>query len=224
MSRIKVLKPDVSSFSKISLVWCLKVLYYLEGTLKECSPQHAVVEVMGLGFYILIPASFYFKMPVPGSTIKIYTCLKLKDEEPVLYGFPGKEERDFFNLLTSVSGIGPKVALSLMGHLPLSQLSRAILLEDLDTLTCIPGIGSKTAKRLVYELKEKIAQKQGETGFNDFEEKSAGGYWDDVQQALQALGYAPSEIKTVRKVIDKEEHLTLEELFKKALVFLAEKD
>jgi len=205
------------------LVWCLRLLYYLEGTLKECSPQHAIIEVMGLGFYILIPASFYFILPSPGNRVKIYTCLKFKDEEPILYGFPGKEEREFFNLLTTVSGIGPKAALSLLGHLSPAQLSRAILLEESDVLTCVPGIGIKTARRLIYELKEKITQRQGETGLNELEEKGGVGRWEDVRQALLALGYAPGEISAARKIVDKGEPLTLEELFKKALLFLAEK-
>ncbi len=197
------------------------VLCYLQGTLKECSPQHAVVEAMGLGFYVFIPASFYFQMPVPGSTVKIYTCLQIKDEEPVLYGFPGNKERDFFKILIGVSGIGPKAALSLLGHLSLSQLSRAILQEDLYALTCIPGIGNKTARRLVYELKDKIDKRQAETTPPSSKEETYADYWDDVQHALQALGYSPQEITRAKKGIGGEEHSNVEELFKKALAFLA---
>jgi Holliday junction DNA helicase RuvA len=203
-----------------------KMLYYLQGTLVECSPQHAVVEAMGLGFYIFVPASFYFQMPNPGSTIKIYTSLQIKDDEPVLYGFPGKKERDFFKMLTGVSGIGPKAALSLLGHLSLAQLSRAILLEDFAALTCIPGIGSKTAKRLVYELKDKVSRSQAqaaEPASPAAGEERSENYWDDVQQALLSLGYSHREIAAAQKSIDNEKYSNLEELFKQVLAFLAKK-
>lgn len=183
--------------------------------------QHAVVEAMGLGFHVFIPASFYFQLPVPGSTVKIYTCLQIKDEEPVLYGFPGHNERDFFKMLLGVSGIGPKAALALLGHLSLSQLSGAILQEDLYTLTCIPGIGSKTAKRLVYELKDKINKRQAETTAPASGEESHTQYWDDVQQALLALGYSIQEVTRAKKALNGKEHLNMEELFKKTLAFLA---
>ncbi len=199
------------------------MLYCLQGTLKECSPQHAVIEAMGLGFYVFIPASFYFQMPVPGSRVTIYTYLRLKDDEPVLYGFPGKKERDFFKVLIGVSGIGPKTALSLLGHLPLSQLFRAIVQEDLDALTRTPGIGNKTAMRLVYELKDKVDKEQLDAGYPDPREKMCEEHWEDVQQALQALGYSPKEINRAQKGIHEEEHSNLEELFKKALSFLGKK-
>ena len=196
----------------------------LQGTLKECSPQHAVIEAMGLGFHVFIPASFYFQMPAAGSKITIYTYLQIKDDEPVLYGFPGKKERDFFKVLIRVSGIGPKTALSLLGHLSLSQLFRAILQEDLDALIRTPGIGKKTANRLVYELKDKVDKEQLETESADSRGKLCGGHWDDLQEALQALGYSPKEINRVQKGIrEEEEYSNLEELFKRALVLLAKK-
>lgn len=193
----------------------------LQGTLKECSPQHAVVEIMGLGYYVSIPASFYFQLPAAGNKVTMYTCLQIKDDEPVLYGFPEKKERDFFKQLIRVSGIGPKTALALLGHLTLAQLFRAILQEDLEALIRTPGIGNKTARRLVYELKDKVDKMDLEIPV--YPEGPGEGHWDDVQQALLALGYSTKEITRAQEGVLGEEHANLEEMFKKALVFLAEK-
>lgn len=200
------------------------MLYYLRGTLQESSPQHALIEVMGLGFYVSIPASFYFQLPAAGSAIELYTYLRIRDEEPILYGFPGKKERDFFTTLISVSGIGPKTALSLLGNLSFSQLIRAILLEDLDSLLTVPGIGKKTARRLIYELKDKIDKEQSEMALpSDGEAGIFKEHWDDVHQALQSLGYSAQEIARAKKGVGEEEHSSMEELFKKALAFLGKK-
>lgn len=199
------------------------MLSFLQGTLKECYPEYVVVEIMGIGFQILIPASFYFQLPLPGNTVTIYTYLYVRDDGLYLYGFRSNEERDFFKLLLGVTGIGPRVALAALGHLSPNQISAAIAEEDLSTLTGVPGIGNKTAKRLVYELKEKIntwVKKDGVLpgveGINPVE-------WNDVQQALVALGYTTGEVEKVKKALAAEEAEGVEVLFKKALALLAQR-
>jgi Holliday junction DNA helicase RuvA len=195
------------------------VLNYLQGTLRECSPQHLIVEVGGLGFYLHIPASFYFELPPPGSPVKIHTFLQLRDDQAALYGFRSSDERKFFKMLLGVSGIGPRIALAVLGHLSLAEAAAAIAQADKPTLTTIPGIGPKIARRLVYELKEKIAGWQSESGAG-----AAGmtaDQWPDVQQALLALGYSLPEINRAKKNMQIEEPLNVDQLFKKVLLFLA---
>ena len=195
------------------------MLSFLQGTIQECSPQHVIVEAMGLGFYVHIPASFYFQMPLPGNTVTIHTFLQIRDDQLILYGFRSNDERNFFKMLLSVSGIGPKIALALLGHLSLTEIARAIMQEDMHALMSIPGIGQKTARRLIYELKDKLKGWQLESV------AGAGGvifdHWQDVQQALAALGYSSQEINRAKKELGTEEHLNIGELFKKALLFLA---
>lgn len=195
------------------------MLSFLQGILQECSPQHMIIEALGLGFYIHIPASFYFQLPPPGNTVKVYTYLQIRDDRLVLYGFCSNEEKDFFKVLLGVSGIGPKIALALLGHLSLTEIAGAVVQENKQTLTSIPGIGQKTARRLIYELKDKFkGWHLDETGGA---ERIAVDHWQDVQQALTTLGYSSKEINRAQKELSAEEDLNMEELFKKALLFLA---
>ena len=198
------------------------MLSYLQGTLKESHPQYVIVDAMGLGFHILIPASFYFQMPDPGHNVTVYTYLQIKDDGMTLYGFRSNKERDFFKMLLGVSGIGPKVALSLLGHLSMAQISDAIMQEDFIILTSIPGIGSKTAKRVVYELKDKVSVQNDNAADSITQEQwGSNNYWQDVQQALIALGYSPQETNKARKFLSRDGDLSIEDLFKQALDFLA---
>ncbi|MEW5921961.1 MAG: Holliday junction branch migration protein RuvA [Bacillota bacterium] len=194
------------------------MLSFLQGQLVEACPQHIIVQVGGLGIKVNIPPSFYFDLPGPGAEITVHTVLQLKDDEALLYGFHDSVERDFFKILTGVTGIGPKVALALLGHLTLPRLVRALETEDLQALSAVPGIGPKTARRLIYELKEKIATlKMEETGPLPTREVDS---WLTVEEALLGLGYAPREIARARNLLGKENG-SVEEIFKKALSILA---
>ncbi len=197
------------------------MISYLQGKLLESHPQYIVVDVMGLGIQVLIPPSFYFELPVQGEDIVLNTYLQLKDEEPVLYGFRTLEERELFLMLISVSGVGPKVGLALLGHLSCSQLIRAIVEEDVNALICVPGIGGKTAKRLVYELNEKMeghAEKMH--GFISAPEIDVDS-WTDVQQALLGLGYSSQDVARVKNSLGEKKNMGVEALFREALNFLA---
>lgn len=198
------------------------MLSYLQGTLKECFPEYIIVETMGFGFHILIPASFYFQIPPPGNTVIIYTYLQVRDDGLLLYGFRSDEERNFFKMLLGVTGIGPKAALSILGHLSPQQFSAAISAEDMLTLTSVPGIGNKTAKRLVYELKEKL-DSYGKADAVSVGEGINPNVWRDVQQALITLGYSPGEVERAKKALIAEEAAGVEALFKKALAYLAQR-
>ena len=183
----------------------------------ESHPRYLVLEWMGLGLQVLIPASLYFKTPATGETMTVFTYLQVKDDGFNLYGFLSRQERDFFKTLLRVSGIGPKVALSLMGHLNLSELYKAIYREEADVLTNVPGIGKKTAARLIYELKGILDfSKEEALSLNNEESK----VWNDVEQALLSLGYSPGEITKVKNQLEGKDELQIEELFKKALALL----
>ncbi len=197
------------------------MLSFLRGTLKECYPEYVVVEAMGIGFHILTPASLYFQMPPPGDAVTIYTHLHVRENGFFLYGFRSHEERDFFKTLLGVTGIGPKVALAALGHLSPNQISAAIMEENLSALTGVPGIGGKTAKRLVYELKEKISAQVGKDDSLPGGEGVSPTAWRDVQQALAALGYSAAEVERAKKALAAEEVEGVEMLFKKALAILA---
>jgi Holliday junction DNA helicase RuvA len=191
------------------------VLSFLQGKLKEKHPQHIIVQAGGLGFKIFIPTSFYFSLPGPEADVMVYTVLLLKDDGPLLYGFPGSTERDFFKTLLSVSGVGPKVALALLGHLTIQKFLNALHAEDAGAITAVPGIGIKTARRLIYELKEKLPvletnEHAGAIGTNN---------WLLVEEALLGLGYSSREVAHARDLLGAGDG-SVEELFKKTLALL----
>lgn len=192
------------------------MLDFMRGILQESHPQYLILEWMGLGIQVHIPASLYFKVPEIGETMTLFTYLQVKEDAVNVYGFLNREERNFFKTLLGVRGIGPKVALSLMGHLSLAQLYSSISREEIQVLTNVPGIGQKTAKRLVYELKEKVNFPEKEASLNQNELK----VWNDVEQALLSLDYTIAEIAKVKSKLEDNLGLEMEELFKKALALL----
>ncbi len=199
------------------------MLSYINATLKEAHPGHVIMDAMGFGFQVHIPASLYFELPPAGEVFTLYTHLQPRDDGFVLYGFRSSQERDFFHLLLGVAGIGPRAALSLLGHLSLSQVWKAITEEEISLLTGIPGIGNKSARRIVYELKEKLdAAETAPLAAAAGQAEAGGDSWKDVQEALLALGYSAKEVARARKALvsaGKGER-GVEELFKKALDFL----
>ena len=199
------------------------MLTYIHAKLIEAQPQHVVVQVMGLGIQVLIPASLYFELPSEGEEIVLYTTLQVKEDGPTLYGFRTAAERDFFEILRRVSGIGPKAALSVLGHLSLNELYKALKNEDYQSLTSIPGIGVKTARRIVYELREKVEEQKIDI---DALEPAVGAgenidNWSDVQEALLTLGYTSQEVNRAKKNLSHKLDSSVDLLFKEALNFLS---
>jgi holliday junction DNA helicase RuvA len=126
----------------------------IQGTLASASPLHAVIELNGLGYEVNIPVTTAEKLPAPGATVRLHTHVVYREDAQTLYGFASAAERDFFRLMIErVTGVGPKVALTIMSKLSLPLLESAIRLGDVGTLAKCPGIGKKTAERLVVELK-----------------------------------------------------------------------
>jgi Holliday junction DNA helicase RuvA len=197
------------------------MITYLEGRLVEEEPTHIVVENGGVGYYIQIPVSSYKKFPGTSRGVKVFTHLHVREDDLQLYGFASREERHLFRLLISVSGVGPRLAQSVLSGISVEQFRTCMARGDLVPLTAIPGVGKKTAQRLLVDLREKVGVEATETGI----EGQLGGEIEsdlerDAVKALISLGCRPREAqRLVRAVHTKEtaEELTLEELILKAL-------
>lgn len=129
---------------------------HFRGELISLSPSQVVIEIGGIGYQIFIPANAFPKLPQTGSTLLIYTSFIVRESSQTLYGFLSSQERDLFEILLTVSGIGPKLALNLIGHIAMQDLQFAICNHDIASLSKVPGIGKKTAERLILELRDKL--------------------------------------------------------------------
>lgn len=130
---------------------------YIKGTLVFTSPSEAIVENQGIGYTIHIPCSTFSLLPQIGSPVQLYTSFVVRELSQALYGFLSAQERDLFDLLMTITGVGPKLALSIIGHLPYQELHAAVQSQNIALLCKVPGIGKKTAERLVIELRDKLA-------------------------------------------------------------------
>lgn len=164
---------------------------YIKGTLVQSSPTSVVLETNGIGYKIFIPASALSQLPQTNSLLTLHTSFIVRELSQTLYGFFSMQERDFFDALLGVTGIGPKIALALIGHMSLSELQRAISSEDTATLCRVPGIGKKGAERLIIEMRDKVGASSAHSS-----EMSAHYVADphaqavnDAMSALINLGY-----------------------------------
>ena len=171
----------------------------IQGTLTSATPLRAVVELGGFGYEVNVPVTTAERLPQPGATVKLHTLVIYREDSQTLYGFATPAERDFFRLMIeNVTGIGPKMALTIMSRLSLPSLEGAIRSGDIATLAKCPGIGKKTAERLVVELKSKVGG--SEVGTSTVADggapDSAGGGQNshrDAVSALAALGYKATD-------------------------------
>lgn len=133
------------------------MISFLVGVIEEKNEESVVLDVNGVGYELAISKNTFLTLPAQGETIKLLTFMSVREDGVSLYGFSGKEEKDLFLKLTTVSGIGPKMAMSVLSGLTLSDLIIAIIKEDLRTLSSIKGLGKKTAERMCLELKDKLS-------------------------------------------------------------------
>ena len=156
------------------------------------------IDVNGLGYKIAIPASTVFKLPNRGVQLTLYVSFIVREFSHALYGFLEEQEREFFEDLLSVTGVGPKLALSILGTLPLSEFAIALTRKDINVLSKVPGIGKKTAERLIIEMKDKELLKFTVAN-GKLDNKSPGGLTMDAISTLINLGYPHSRAeKAVR--------------------------
>lgn len=129
---------------------------FIKGKLSHVTPQQVTVETQGIGYLIAVPTSASANLPALGSDVQFYTSLVVRETVQALYGFLTPNERDCFETLLSVTGVGPKMALSIIGHLAIQDLHTAVASGDIPSLCKIPGIGRKTAERLLIEMRDKL--------------------------------------------------------------------
>jgi holliday junction DNA helicase RuvA len=178
----------------------------LKGILAASTPLKAVIECGGLGYEVHIPVTTAEKLPQFGQSVHLHTYVVYREDSQTLYGFSTAEERDFFQLLVEkVSGVGPRVALSLMSKLSLHSLRAAIASGDVALLARCPGIGKKTAERLVVELKDKVGlmtthSAPGGPAVSGVTGSEVHSAYQDALLALVSLGYKPADAdKALRK-------------------------
>jgi len=197
----------------------------IQGLLTAATPLHAIIELNGLGYEVNIPVTTAEKLPATGSTVKLHTLVIYREDAQTLYGFATPAERDFFRLMIEhVTGVGPKMALTIMSKLSLPSLQSAIGSGDIATLAKCPGIGKKTAERLVIELRAKV----GVTGSAETVLSASGAdspatpadtKMRDAVLALTTLGYKAADADEAirRAMLAIGPKATTEQLIKKAL-------
>ncbi|PDO10239.1 MAG: Holliday junction DNA helicase RuvA [Candidatus Reconcilbacillus cellulovorans] len=189
------------------------MMEYLRGKAVYVGRDCLVVDVGGIGYRIVCPDPRAFRPAAGGETV-VYVHQVVREDAVLLYGFPTREEQQLFRLLLHVSGVGPKVALGVLTGGSPDSVIRAVLQENLDFLSKLPGVGKKTAQRIILELKEKILKRetyfdlldaavlQAEDSSRDGLPASAGvGGWDEAREALVALGYTSAEAERVYRRI-----------------------
>lgn len=165
---------------------------HIEGTVAEKNADSIVLDVHGVGFLLTVSGATLAAAPAAGERMKLYTVLNVREDAMELFGFYSREEKRMFERLRSVSGVGPRMALSILSSMPLNDLSIALVAGDAAALTRVPGIGKKTAQRLVLELRDKVDDAEL-TGQSAAAAAPAGSAESEAIAALMALGYASSE-------------------------------
>lgn len=161
----------------------------IAGTLIEKNPPQLLVDCAGVGYEIDVPMSTFYNLPALGDRVVLLTHLAIREDAHVLFGFGTAEERFTFRQLIKISGVGARTALSILSGMSVADLAQAITLQEAGRLTRVPGIGKKTAERLLLELKGKLGADLGESGAAAM----AGDHSGDVLNALLALGYSDKE-------------------------------
>jgi Holliday junction DNA helicase RuvA len=171
-------------------------------------PERVVLDVAGVGYEIAVTPQTLLGLPGAGEEAVIHTHLHVREDQLALFGFATEEERQLFRLLLGVSGVGPKVALAILGTLTPTDLRRAVVAEDAQALTMVPGIGKRSAQKLMLELRPKLE-------LPDAELIGGGSATAEVREALENLGYQSAEIRDAMRELPAE--LPLEELLRLSL-------
>lgn len=199
------------------------MITYVKGELTEINNTSIIVECYGIGYEIMVPASIVPQLPATGNTLKIYTYQYVREDSLDLYGFLTNDDLHVFKLLITVNGIGPKGALNILSVISPDELRLAVLSDDVKAIQKAPGIGGKTAQKLIIELKDKLSLEDVLT--HGIEAKSsihvADSARDEAIEALVSLGYSSSEsIRAVRS-IENADDMDSESLLRAALKKLA---
>ena len=183
----------------------------LRGMLAAVGPDWVHVAVGGVTIQVSVPASSIGSLGPTGSQVSLHTLMRIREEQPVLYGFPDEASSELFTLLNGVSGVGPRLALALLSSLDSASLQLAVASGDAAALATTPGVGRRTASRIILELRDKVDAIEGEATF------VASGANTEVLDALAALGYSSSEARAAVEAIPDAGELSVEERIRLAL-------
>lgn len=195
------------------------MIAYLKGIIDIKRQDYVVIDVHGVGYKIFMPEGAIQNLEVD-SEAKIYTFMRVREDDVSLYGFLNVEELAMFELLISVGGIGAKSAVGILSNIAPSKFALAVITDDVTTLKKLPGIGAKTAQRIILELKDKIKTQEATEQENGIKQKTeVSDSAKDAIEALQVLGYTRREVEEAISKIG-ESNLTTEEIIKQGLKYL----
>jgi Holliday junction DNA helicase RuvA len=186
----------------------------IKGRILEKIPPHILIDCNGVGYEIEVPMTTFYDLPEVGSEVTLLTHFLVREDAQLLFGFATDQERIIFRKLLKVNGIGAKASLSILGGMTVQELTHTIQAQDVTSLTKIPGVGKKTAERLILELKDKFSESEFKLTSN-----ANSTEMSDIQNALSALGYNQKDIVIVTKDLDK--NISVNEGIKKALKLLS---
>lgn len=167
----------------------------LTGTLSDKNPPQVLVDCNGVGYEVHVPMSTFYNLPELGARVSLLTHFVVREDAQILYGFENAQEREAFRQLIKISGVGPRTALSVLSGMSVGELAQAITLQEAGRLIKVPGIGKKTAERLLLELKGKLGPDMGVSA------NAANDAQADILQALLALGYSDKEAAVSLKAL-----------------------
>lgn len=188
----------------------------LNGKLAHKSPGHLILDVCGVGYSITVSLNTFSFLPENGEDLTLLIHTYVREDTFTLYGFTSEEEKLLFTRLIAVSGVGPKVALAILSGIPPAQLAGAIISEDKERLNAIPGVGKKTAERIIIDLKDKLAKEPLHIGLAKSPCSLPPAY-DDALSALTNLGYTKQAAEKALRKLDWSENVQLEAAIRNAL-------
>ena len=194
------------------------MISYLRGKIAYKAPMQAVIDVGGVGYGMSISLVTYDQLPIIGEEVLLFTHMHVREDRMELFAFADEGEREVFEMLVGVSGIGPSLALTILSGMSLRDLQEAIVHERVSELTGIKGIGKRTAERLVLDLRDKVSL-SADVSEGKTQDKTGSDISEEAAMALMALGMTPSETRqAVRKAIERNgSDLTVQQLIKFAL-------
>lgn len=204
------------------------MIAFLKGTIEEMTENSIILEVNGIGYEVMVPGQMLSGLGSAGQELKVYTYLQVREDAVVLFGFPSRDDLQMFKMLIGVNGVGPKAGLSILSALGTDELRFAVLADDAKKIAKAPGIGAKTAQKIILELKDRLDL------YDAFEKKlgkeplmaegTAAAENDVIQdavQALVALGYGSSEALRAVRSVNAAGDMDVEEVLKEALKKMA---
>ncbi|SEI38025.1 holliday junction DNA helicase RuvA [Allopseudospirillum japonicum] len=198
------------------------MIAYIQGRLIYQNAPKIIIDVQGLGYEVELPASAFYHLPSLGETLQVWTSYLVKEEQAHLYGFLHLQQKALFSQLIRVSGVGPKLALAILAQMQVTEFIDAVIQENIQALVSLPGIGKKTAQRLVLDLREKL-QRDSLAEYADQSQPQGAvnqQKYADAEAALIALGYSPTKASYALQQLDIQGK-TIQEILRLALQVLS---